>query len=78
MGSQRATALCNQVGVGQVVLVSSINKGVDTVVDILLNRLVDRRLARWRACAVVVDTQSTTAVHKVYVVAHFVQLHIEL
>ena len=45
MGSQRATALCNQVGVGQVVLVSSINKGVDTVVDILLNRVVDRRLA---------------------------------
>ena len=78
MGSQRTATLRNQVGVGDFVAVGGIHEGIDTVVDILLNRIVDTTLARRRTCAVVVDTQTTAAVDEVNVIAHLVELHIEL
>ena len=78
VGSQRATALRDDIGVGQLVLVGGIHKGIDTVVDILLDGVVHRTLTRWRTCSVIVDTQSTSTVHEVYVIAHLVQLDIEL
>ena len=61
----------------QSVIVGSVHKGRDAVVDILLDRVVYRTLAAWRACAVVVNTQTTATVNKVNVVAHLVQLYIE-
>ena len=60
------------------VLVGSLNESIDTVVDILLDGVVHRALATWRTCAVVVNTQSTAAVHEVHVIPHLVQLYVEL
>ena len=78
VGSQRTAALGDDIGMWQVVAVGGIDKGVDTVVDILLDGVVDRALARGRPCAVVVDAQSASAVDEIDVIAHFVQLDIEL
>ena len=62
----------------QTVLVGSINEGVDTVVDVFLDGVVDGALAGGRARAVVVDTQSATAVDELHVDAHLMQLDVEL
>ena len=78
VGGQRPTALGDDVGVWDAVLVRCLHEGVDTVVHILLYRVVHRTLAAGGAGAVVVNAQSTTAVDEVHVVAHLVQLHIEL
>ena len=63
---------------GQSVLVGRLDEGVDTVVDVLLDGVVDTALARWRPCAVVVDAQSAAAVNELHAVAHLMQLNIEL
>ena len=78
VGRQRASTLSNQVGVGYVVLVGSLYEGVDTVVDILLDGVVDTTLRGRRPRAVVVDAQATATVDEIDVVAHLVQLDIEL
>ena len=78
MSSQRTATFRNQVGVGDFVTVGGIHEGIDTVVDILLDRVVDTTLTGRRTCAVVVDTQTTAAVDEVNVIAHLMQLHIEL
>ena len=78
VSSQRASALRNDIGMRQVVLVGSIDEGVDTVVDILLNGVVDAALARRRTCAVIIDAQSAATIHEIDVIAHLVQLDIEL
>ena len=75
---QRASALSDEVWMRNIVFISGIDEGIDTVVHILLYRIVDRALAVRRACAVIVDTQSATAVNKVDIVTHLMQLHIEL
>ena len=41
VGRQRTTALGDDVGMGEAVLVGGIDKGVDTVVHILLDGVVD-------------------------------------
>ena len=78
MRSQRTATLGNQVGMGNAIAVSGIDEGVDTVVDILLYGVVDTTLAGGRARAVIVNAQTTATVHKVYIIAHLVQLNIEL
>ena len=45
VGSQGAATLRDDVGMGKMVLVGRIDKGVDAVVDILLYGIVDRALA---------------------------------
>ena len=62
----------------QVILVGCINKGVDTVVDVLLDRVVHTALTRWRTCAVIIDAQTTTAIHEINIIPHLMQLDIEL
>ena len=78
VGCQRASALGDDVGVWQVVLVGCLYEGVDTVVDVFLDGVVDGALAGGRARAVVVDTEAATAVDKLDVDAHLMQLDIEL
>ena len=60
------------------ILVRSIDECVYAVVDILLDRVVDRALTRRRACSVVVYAQTAATVNKVDVVAHLVQLYVEV
>ena len=75
---QRASTLCDEVRMLDAVLVRSIDECVYAVVDILLDRVVDRALARRRACSVVVYAQATATVDEVDVVAHLVQLYVEV
>ena len=75
---QRTAALCYDVRMLNAVAVGSLNECVDTVVDVFLYRVVDAALAVGRACAVVVDAKSASAVNEVNVIAHLVQLYIEL
>ena len=69
---ERPAALGDDVGMGYVVLVGCVDEGIDTVVDILLDRVVDRALAVGRAGAVVVHSQSAATVDEVHVVPHLV------
>ena len=63
---------------GYAVLVGCIDEGIDTVVDIFLDRVVDRALAVGRAGAVVVHSQSAATVDEVHVVPHLVEVDVEL
>ncbi len=76
--AERASAFGDDVGVGYAVLVGGIDECVDAVVHILLYGVVHRALARRRPCAVVVHSQSSSAVNEVDVVAHPVQLYVEV
>ena len=78
MCRQAASTLRNKVRMSNSVLVGSLNKSIDTVVDILLNGIVYGAFAAWRACSVIVNTESSTTVNEVNIVAHLVKLHIEL
>ena len=75
---ERPSALGDEVRVRNTVVVGSLNEGVDTVVDVFLDAVVDRTLAAGRACAVIIYAQSAAAVHEIDVIAHLVELHIEL
>ena len=78
MSGQRASTLGDDVRVGQVVFVGCLYEGVDAVVDVFLYAVVHRALTRGRSCAIVVDAESATAVDKVDVVSHLMQLNVEL
>ena len=78
MGCQRTPTLCDDIGMRQVVLVGGIHEGVDTVVDVFLDTIVYGTLTRRRARAVIIYTKTTTAIHEVHVIAHLMQLDIEL
>ena len=56
MSRKTSTAFSNDVWMWNIILIGCINKGIDAVVDIFLNAIVDRTLAACRACAIVVDT----------------------
>ena len=75
---ERASALGYDVRVGQAVAVGRVDKGIDTVVDVLLYGVVHRAFAAGRACAVVVYAEPSAAVHEVDVVAQLVQLYVKL
>ena len=74
---QGATRLTDDVGVGQVVLVAGVHHGVDGVVGVFLDAVVDRAGAAG-AGAVVVDAEATAHVDVFDMVAHLVKLHVEL
>ena len=63
---------------GNLVAVGCLDEGIDTVVDVLLDGVVHRAFRRWRARTVVVHAKSASAVYEVNIVAHLVELHIEL
>ncbi len=78
VGRKRASALGDDVGMGDVVAVGDVDEGIDAVVDILLNGVVDRALRVGRPAAVVVDAQSAAAVDELNVVAHLAEVDVEL
>ena len=75
---KRAAALGDDVGVGEPVLHADIYELRDGVVDIFLNGVVHRVLARRRAGAVVVHPESSAHVDELHLEVHLAQLHIEL
>ena len=75
---QRAAALRDEVGVGDVVLVGGLHEGVDAVVDVLLNAVVHAALAVAAAGAVVIDTKAATAIDELDVETHRMELHVVL
>ena len=75
---ERASALVNDVWVLEVVLVAGVDKGVNGIVDILLNAVVHRVAAGAVACSVIVHAESASDVNQFDVIAHLAQLHIEL
>ena len=56
MSRKTSTALSNDVWMWNIILIGCINKGIDAVVDIFLNAIVDRTLATCRTGTIVVDT----------------------
>ena len=78
MGRERTATLGDEVRMLDIVLVGCINEGIDTIVYILLDRVVYRALAAGRAGAVVIYTESATAIYEIYIVAHLVETNIEL
>ena len=60
------------------VFVGGVGEGVDAVVDVFLNGVVDRALAAARPRAVVVDAKSASAIDEVDVVAHVVEVDVVL
>ena len=78
MGRERTAALGDEVRVLDIALVGCIYECIDTVVHILLDRVVYGALAAGRAGAVVIYTESATAIYEIYIVAHLVEANIEL
>ena len=78
VGRQGASAFGDEVRVGNVVFVGSVGKGIDAVVDVFLYGIVHRTLGVARPRAVIVHTQSATAIHELNIKAHAMELHVEL
>ena len=78
MGREVASAFGDKVGVGYAIFVGSLDKRVHAVVDILLDAVVDGTLAIGGSCAVVIDAQTASAIHEIYVVAHLAEVGVEL
>ena len=76
---RKATAtLGDEVGMRDIVLVCSLHKGVDTVIDILLNAIVDRAFRVAASCTVIVNTKTATTIDELDIVTHGMKLYIEL
>ena len=75
---ERASALSDDVGMRNIVLIGRLDQGVNNVVDVFLYTIVDRTFRVGRARAVIVHAQSATTIDKFDVEAHFAQLHIVL
>ena len=75
---ERAATLGDEVRMLDIVLVGCINESIDTVVHILLDRVVYGALAAGRAGAVVIYAKTTTAIYEIYIVAHLVEVDVEL
>ena len=78
MCRKAAAALGDEVGMRNIVLVCRLHKGVDTVVDIFLNAVVDRTFRIAASCTVIVNTKTTATIDKLDIVAHGMKLYIEL
>ena len=63
---------------GNIVLVGCLDEGIDAVVDVFLNAIVDAALAVAAAGAVVIDTKAATTIDELDVEAHRMKLHVIL
>ena len=61
-----------------IVLVGCINESIDTVVYILLDRIVHGAFAAGGAGAVVIYAKTTATINEIYIVAHLVEVDVEL
>ena len=78
VGRERTATLGDEVRMLDIVLVGCINECIDTVVYILLDRIVHGALAAGRAGAVVIYTESAATINEIYIVAHLVEIDVEL
>ena len=78
VGRKRATTLGDEVRMLDIVLVGCINEGIDTIVYILLDRVVYRAFAAGRTGAVVIYAKTTATIYEIYIVAHLVEVDVEL
>ncbi len=78
VGRERAATLGDEVRVLDIVLVGCINESIDTVVHILLDRVVYGAFAAGRTGAVVIYAKTTAAIYEIYIVAHLVEVDVEL
>ena len=75
---QASTAFGDDIGVLYAIFVRSINKRIHAIVDIFLYGIVDRTLAVWGACSVIIHAQTTATIHKSHIITHLVEVDIEL
>ncbi len=75
---ERAAAFGYYVRMGYSVFVCHVDKRIHAIVDIFLNGIVYRTFAVTRPCAVVIDSETASAVDKLNVEAHGMKLHIKL
>ena len=78
VGRQGAAALGDDVGMWYATLVGGVDEGVDAVVDIFLDGIVDGTFGIAGARAVVVNAETASAIDKLDVEAHRMELHVEL
>ena len=78
VGGEGTSALGDDVGVRNVVLVGCLDERVNDVVDVFLHTVVDGAFGVGRTGAVVVDTETTAAVDELNIETHLAELHIVL
>ena len=78
VGRERTATLGDEVRMVDIVLVGCINECIDTVVHILLDRVVYRAFAAGRTGAVVIYAKTTATIYEIYIVAHLVEVDVEL
>ena len=77
MSSKRASTLRDDIRVRNSSLISSLDKSIHTVVDILLNAIVDRTLRIARPRTVIVHAKTTATIHELDIAPHLMKLHIK-
>ena len=78
VGRERAATLGDEVRMLDIILVGCINESIDTIVYILLDRVVYRAFAAGRTGAVVIYAKTTATIYEIYIVAHLVEVDVEL
>ena len=78
VGRERAATLSDEVRMLDIVLVGCINECIDTIVYILLDRVVYRAFTAGRTGAVVIYAKTTATIYEIYIVAHLVEVDVEL
>ena len=78
MGSQCTSAFRNNIGMGNIILITGIYQSGNRVIHIFLNGIIDATFAAGRACSIVIHSQATTDINKFHLESHRVKLHIEL
>ena len=78
MCRQSAPAFSNDIGMGNAVLVTGIDKRGNRVVHIFLDGVVHAPFAIGRTRTVIIHTQTTAYIHKFHFETHGMQLYIEL
>ena len=78
VGRKRTATLGDEVRMLDIILVGCIHEGIDAVVHIFLDGVVHGTFAAGRAGAVVIHAKTTTTIYEIYIVAHLVEVDIEL
>ena len=78
MGSQCTSAFRNDIGMGDIILITGIYQSGNGVIHIFLNGIIDATFAAGRACSIVIYAQATTDINEFDFESHSVELHIEL
>ena len=75
---ETSSRLGDDVRVRQFVLVGCLHDLIDDIVDIFLDRIVDRRAVGCRACSIVIDAEAATSIDELNIEAEQAELNVEL